>query len=192
MDETQASNHRDGVEAPEDTTFPRATVTRIMHRVLPRNTKIPVDAKEAMDKCVTEFAAMVMSAAMHECRRDRRLTVTGDDLILGMSNLGFDDCVGPLTEYLRRYRESVGIVKRGRQTDLMPRQQLSAAAAGDEEAPPPSPGLTLQLAPPSVHDVTELGFDTDVYAVWQAVRAPAPAAAAGTSRMPPPPPAADE
>ncbi|KAJ1259009.1 hypothetical protein BS78_10G120400 [Paspalum vaginatum] len=179
--------------APEDTTFPRATVTRIMHQVLPRNTKVPVDAKEAMDKCVTEFAAIVMSAAMHECRRDRRLTVTGDDLILGMSNLGFDDYVGPLTEYLRRYRESVGIVPRGRQTAMMALQQLSAAAA-EEETPPPSPGLlTLQLAPSSVRDVTELGLDTDVYAVWRATRAPALAAAAGTSRMPPPPPpTADE
>ena len=183
-----------GTEATtEDTTFPIVTLTRIMHQQMPRNAKIPVDAKEAMDKCVTEFAGIVMRAAMHECRRDRRWTVTGEDLIFGMSNLGFDDYVGPLTEYLRRYRESEGVVPRGRQTGLMALQQLSAPAAAEEEAPPPpSPDLlTLQLAPPSVRDVTELGFDTDVYAVWRAARAPPPAAA-GTLRMPLPPLAADE
>ena len=46
---------------------------------------------------------------------------------------------------------------------------------------PPPPGLDLQLGPPQVRDVTELGPHADVCAVWRAADA---AAAAGTLQAP--------
>ncbi|CAN6221635.1 unnamed protein product [Urochloa humidicola] len=181
MEQIQANNRDDveGKEAPEGCTIPKAILTRMMRQAMPGNSKIGADAKEAMDQCVAEFAAVIMRAATQECRRDHRLTITGDDLIVGLRNLGFDDYAGPLAENLRRYREFEGTLPRGRHT-MMPPPPVPAAAAATVEAQPPTSGLTLQLSPPPLGDVTELGLHTDVYAVWRGAAPPADA-----SQMPP-------
>ncbi|RLM55567.1 nuclear transcription factor Y subunit B-1-like [Panicum miliaceum] len=67
-----------------------------------------------MDLCVAEFAKVLARAAMQECRRDRRLTITGDDLIIGMRSLGFYNYAGPLNRHLSCYRESEGTMPQGR------------------------------------------------------------------------------
>ncbi|OEL30378.1 hypothetical protein BAE44_0008602 [Dichanthelium oligosanthes] len=108
-----------------------------------------------MDQCVAEFSTVVMRAPKVECRRDRRQTITGDDLIVGMRSLGFDDYVGPLTEYLRRYRESEG-QRRSRRSAMPPPAPALVAPTTEAEALPLPPGLTLQLVPPSLRDVTEM------------------------------------
>ncbi|CAN6207939.1 unnamed protein product [Urochloa humidicola] len=182
MDQNNESkdHHDEGTEASnKEPKIPRVTVARIMRHATPPDSKITTDAKEAVTQCVAEFNAVVIHAAVEECRRDSRTTVTGDDLILALKNLGFDDYVEPLTLFLHRYREIEG---------NNPRARHSTMASLEAPAPvaPSSPDLTLQLAPPSVHDITELGVNDDVYAVWRRGAAPA----AGTSQAPPP--AADD
>nr|XP_034591695.1 nuclear transcription factor Y subunit B-1-like [Setaria viridis] len=181
--DNQPKNHQDGAtEAPEERKIPRATVARIMRKATPPNSKIGADAKEAVDQCLVEFAAFITQVAAEECRRDKRTTVTGDDLILAFKNLGFDDYVGPLTLYLHRYREIEGNMPRARHSTMRSQGAPPAPAALTvEAAAAPSSGLTLQLGPPSVPDVTELGLHADVYAVWRGAAAPA---AAGTSQAP--------
>jgi histone H3/H4 len=171
-------------EAPEEHKIPRVIVARIMRKAIPPNSKIGADAKEAMDQCLAEFAAFITQVAVEECRRDKRTTVTGDDLILAFKSLGFDDYVGPLTLYLHRYRKIGGNMPRARHSTMArasapPVDDLMVEAAA--VAPPPG-SLNLQLGPPALPDVTELGLHADVYAVWRGA-APAPApAAAGTSQ----------
>jgi len=140
----------------------------------PPNSKITSDAKEAVDNCLVEFCAVFIAAAVEECRRDKRTTVTGDDLILALTNLGFEDYVRPLALYLRRYREIEGNRPRARHSSMAAQDLMDPAV--EVVAPPPPPDPTLQLEPASVPDVTELGLHGDVYAVWRA----AAAAAAGT------------
>lgn len=159
--------------------FPTTVVTRIMRLALPPHlhAKIAGDAKDAIDWCVAEFAAVVTRQAAQVCKEDRRSILTGDDLISAMGRLGFDDYVGPLAAYLRRYRESGDTVPRGRQPEQSPAalgraQEAPAAAVTTVEMPPPS-GFALGRPP---CDVTELGLHTDVYAVWFGA-----AAAASTS-----------
>ncbi|KAF8723762.1 hypothetical protein HU200_021735 [Digitaria exilis] len=154
-----------------------------MREAMPGNSKIAADAAEAMDKCVAEFTAVVTRAAREECRRDHRVIVTGDDLIVALGNLGFHDYVGPLNGYLLGYRESVGTMPRGWHTLRPPPETGTPAPPVTVEAetqPPPSPIiLTLQLGPPSVGDPTEIGLHTDVYSVWHREAPPS------TSQMPP-------
>ena len=146
----------------------------------PPNSTITGDAKEAVDNCLVEFCAVLIAAAVEECRQDKRTTVTGDDLILALANLGFEDYVRPLALYLRRYREIEGNRPRARHSSMAAAQGPTAPVEV-EALPPPSPEPTLQLEPPpSVRDVTELGLHGDVYAVWRA----AAAAAAGTMQAP--------
>ena len=62
-----------------------------------------MDAKETMDQCIMQFFAALTRAAMQECRQDRRLTITGNNLIVGFASLGLVDYVQLMTEYLCLY-----------------------------------------------------------------------------------------
>ncbi|RLN11971.1 nuclear transcription factor Y subunit B-1-like [Panicum miliaceum] len=108
----------------------------------PPDSKITGDAKEAVDNCLVEFCAVFIAAAVEECRRDKRTTVTGDDLILALNNLGFEDYVRPLAVYLRRFREVEGNRPRARHSSMA---ALDPTAPAVEALQPPSPDPTLQL-----------------------------------------------
>ena len=97
---------------------------------MPPNSKIAGDAKEAVDNCLAEFSAVLIRAAVEDCRQDRRTTVTGDDLILALSNLGFDDSVRLLALYLRRYREIEGSRPRARHTLMVALEHPTAPGGG--------------------------------------------------------------
>ncbi|KAL6596574.1 hypothetical protein ACP70R_047217 [Stipagrostis hirtigluma subsp. patula] len=183
MEGASTNKNINAVEAADGAvTIPTAILKRIMRRALPPGTKIAGDAREAVDRCVAEFAAALRSEAAQESRRQRRVTVTGDDLVAAMDSLGFEDYVGPLAEFLRRYREAEGTAPRGRRA-----AQPAPAAAAVMDAPPPpppppsqGPALGHRPAQPPC-DVTELGLHADVYAVWRG----AADAGASSSQMPP-------
>ena len=115
--------------APEEHRIPRATVARIMRHGSPPNSTITGDAKEAVANCLVEFCAVLIAAAVEECRQDKRTTVTGDDLILALANLGFEDYVRPLALYLRRYREIEGNRPRARHSSIAGANPAAGAAA---------------------------------------------------------------
>ena len=48
--------------------------------------------------------------------QEKRKTITGEDLIWAMGNLGFDNYLDPLKVYLHRYRESMKGDKSTRKT----------------------------------------------------------------------------
>ena len=68
----------------------------IMRHGSPPNSKITSDAMKAIENCLVEFCAVFVTAAAEKCRRDKRTTVTGDYLILALTNHGFEEYVRPL------------------------------------------------------------------------------------------------
>ncbi|KAI4338515.1 hypothetical protein MLD38_023564 [Melastoma candidum] len=88
--------------------LPIANVGRIMKQILPPNAKVSKEAKETMQECVSEFISFVTSEASDKCKKERRKTVSGDDICTAMSALGFDDYAGASRRYLHRYRELEG------------------------------------------------------------------------------------
>eukprot|EP00887_Chlorella_sp_A99_P007713 scaffold20.g7713.t1 len=90
----------------QDRFLPIANIGRIMKKALPANAKISKDAKETMQECVSEFISFITSEASDRCQREKRKTVTGDDLLWAMTTLGFDEYVEPLKLYLLKFRES--------------------------------------------------------------------------------------
>lgn len=88
--------------------LPIANISRIMRRALPANAKLAKDAKECVQECVTEFIGFITSEASDRCLKERRKTISGDDLIGALTTLGFDSYVEPLKVYLHRYRELEG------------------------------------------------------------------------------------
>lgn len=59
-----------------------------------------------MQECVSEFISFVTSEASEKCHKERRKTVTSEDICWAMNTLGFDDYASPLRRYVERYRES--------------------------------------------------------------------------------------
>ncbi|KAJ4965916.1 hypothetical protein NE237_017765 [Protea cynaroides] len=91
-----------------DRFLPIANVGRIMKKVIPGNGKVSKDAKETVQECVSEFISFVTGEASDKCRREKRKTINGDDIIWAITTLGFENYVNPLKLYLLKYREMEG------------------------------------------------------------------------------------
>ncbi|KAL6999115.1 hypothetical protein U1Q18_000279 [Sarracenia purpurea var. burkii] len=86
--------------------MPIANIIRIMRTVLPPHAKIADDAKETVQQCVSEFIGFVTGEANDRCHREQRKTITAEDILWAMANLGFENYIEPLTLFLNRYRET--------------------------------------------------------------------------------------
>ncbi|XP_047050654.1 nuclear transcription factor Y subunit B-2-like [Lolium rigidum] len=117
----------------QDCLMPIANVTRIMRRVLPPNAKISDDAKELIQDCVSEFISFVTGEANERCHAEHRKTVTAEDVVWAMDNLGFDDYVMPLTAFLQRMR--------GREAGV----GAAAGAQAQHVATAPGNGVQVQM-----------------------------------------------
>ncbi|CAN0910611.1 Nuclear transcription factor Y subunit B-6 [Linum grandiflorum] len=91
-------------QGEEECYMPTANITRIMRQILPDNSKITDDAKQAVTKSVSEFIRLITGEANDRCQSEQRRTVTADDLICSMYNMGFDDYARTLSLYLAKYR----------------------------------------------------------------------------------------
>uniref|UniRef100_A0ACD5ZQT6 Uncharacterized protein n=1 Tax=Avena sativa TaxID=4498 RepID=A0ACD5ZQT6_AVESA len=105
-----------------------------MRRAIPPNGKIHKDAKEAVQELVSEFIAFITSEASDKCKREKRETMTGDDLLWAMATLGFENYIEPLKLYLQKYREWC---RRERMADA---PASPVAAGGSHDGGSPSAG----------------------------------------------------
>ncbi|XP_050505958.1 nuclear transcription factor Y subunit beta [Diabrotica virgifera virgifera] len=111
---TDDSNHdgdKCGVPLREQDRFlPIANVAKIMKKAIPDagriTNKIAKDARECVQECVSEFISFITSEASDRCHMEKRKTINGEDILVAMSTLGFDNYVEPLKIYLQKYREA--------------------------------------------------------------------------------------
>ncbi|KAK1392643.1 CCAAT-box binding factor HAP3 [Heracleum sosnowskyi] len=92
----------------QDGFLPIANISRIMKKGIPQNGKIAKDSKEFVQECVSEFVSFITSEASNKCKKEKRKTINGDDLLWAMSLLGFEHYIDHLRGYLLRYREGDG------------------------------------------------------------------------------------
>ncbi|MQM06586.1 hypothetical protein Taro_039411 [Colocasia esculenta] len=90
----------------QDWHLPIANVGRIMKKSLPANAKISKEAKGVIQECVSEFIGFITGEASDKCRREKRKTINGDDLLWAMTTLGFESYAMPLKTYMDKYRET--------------------------------------------------------------------------------------
>ncbi|ETN77804.1 hypothetical protein NECAME_10784 [Necator americanus] len=96
---------RHGNPIPDQERFlPIANVARVMKRMIPSSGKIAKDAKECVQECVSEFISFITSEANDKCLSEKRKTISADDLLEAITNMGFDNYVAPLQLFLERYR----------------------------------------------------------------------------------------
>lgn len=101
----EASDNRSNNPIPDQERFlPIANVARVMKRMIPSSGKIAKDAKECVQECVSEFISFITSEANDKCLSEKRKTISADDLLDAITNMGFDNYVAPLQLFLDRYR----------------------------------------------------------------------------------------
>ncbi|XP_058728516.1 nuclear transcription factor Y subunit B-1-like isoform X1 [Vicia villosa] len=87
----------------EEIHMPIKNVTKIMQQAIPPDGIISKDAKESTQLCVTEFMNIVTNEANERCKAESRKIIRGEDLIWAMDKLGFEDYVGPLLLFHKKY-----------------------------------------------------------------------------------------
>ncbi|KKZ66427.1 nuclear transcription Y subunit beta [[Emmonsia] crescens] len=102
---SQAQGQDDFEVKEQDKWLPTANVTRVMRAALPENAKITKEAKECMQKCVSEFISFITSEASEKCQGEKRKTVNGEDILSAMNSLGFENYEEALKLYLEKYWE---------------------------------------------------------------------------------------
>ncbi|VDM56108.1 unnamed protein product [Angiostrongylus costaricensis] len=97
----EASDTRSNNPIPDQERFlPIANVARVMKRMIPSSGKIAKDAKECVQECVSEFISFITSEANDKCLSEKRKTISADDLLDAITNMGFDNYVAPLQLFL--------------------------------------------------------------------------------------------
>lgn len=91
----------------QDRFLPIANVGRMMKLAIPTGGKMSKDAKECMQECASEFISFITSEAAERCLKEKRKTVTGEDILFAMATLGFDNYIEPLKNFLTKYKENV-------------------------------------------------------------------------------------
>ena len=91
----------------EDENLPLSNISKIMKKYLDPSTKISKEAKELVEESVTEFICFLTSEASDKCKREKRKTINGEDIITVMKQLGFDNYAVILQIYFYKYRKSI-------------------------------------------------------------------------------------
>lgn len=89
----------------QDRWLPINNVARLMKNTLPPSAKVSKDAKECMQECVSELISFVTSEASDRCAADKRKTINGEDILISLHALGFENYAEVLKIYLAKYRQ---------------------------------------------------------------------------------------
>lgn len=60
---------------------------------------------EGCDVCVCILLDSLCPRAAERCLKEKRKTVTGEDILFAMATLGFDNYIEPLKNFLTKYKE---------------------------------------------------------------------------------------
>eukprot|EP00210_Caulerpa_lentillifera_P005256 g5023.t1 len=77
------------------------------------------------------FINQVTSAANNVCRESKRTTISGEDILTALRNLGFDELIPQLSEFLEEFRMEVK-EKNRKKAEI--KQQKEEAATKEREA----------------------------------------------------------
>jgi histone H3/H4 len=143
----------------QDRFLPINNVSRVMRNAIPRNGKVSKDAKECMQECVSEFVSFITSEAADRCSQEKRKTLTGDDILFAMANLGFDNYIEPMKLYLQKTREYMKVEKTVAPS-VADQRTLMQDSTGDVTSHPvlteETTSLILQPPPPPSSSISPL------------------------------------
>ncbi|KAL7746870.1 negative cofactor 2 transcription regulator complex subunit ncb2 [Sorochytrium milnesiophthora] len=128
----------DAATVDDELCLPRATVTKLVHEMLPPDMSIAKETRDLLIDCCTEFIHLVSSEANDICEKEARKTIAPEHVISALQALGFDSFVAEVKESWDEHRHSQkDREKRNKKLgmdDMTPEEALAAQQAMFEQA----------------------------------------------------------
>ena len=87
-------------ERPEDLNLPNAVITRIIKDALPDGVAVSKEARSAMAKAASVFVLYATSTANSLAQKNKKKTVSAQDVLNALEEMEFNNFVEPLKESL--------------------------------------------------------------------------------------------
>ncbi|XP_076331790.1 DNA polymerase epsilon subunit 3-like [Tachypleus tridentatus] len=91
-------------ERPEDFNLPTSVITRIVKDALPEGVNVSKEAKSALSKAASVFVLYATTCANNFTLKDKRKTLSGNDVLAAVQDMEFDMFLEPLQENLNALR----------------------------------------------------------------------------------------
>lgn len=87
-------------DRPEDLNLPNAVITRIIKDSLPEGVAIAKEARSAIAKAASVFILFTTSSANNLAQKNKKKTVSAQDVFNALKEMEFDKFIEPLQESL--------------------------------------------------------------------------------------------
>jgi len=91
-------------EKPEDLNLPTAVITRMVKEVLPEGINISKEARAAISKSASVFVLYATSCANNLAQKNKRKTLTANDVMDALDEMEFPSFLEPLKESLDAFK----------------------------------------------------------------------------------------
>jgi len=91
-------------EKPEDLNLPTAVITRMVKEVLPEGINISKEARAAISKSASVFVLYATSCANNLAQKNKRKTLTANDVMDALDEMEFPTFLEPLKESLDAFK----------------------------------------------------------------------------------------
>ncbi|XP_064109809.1 LOW QUALITY PROTEIN: DNA polymerase epsilon subunit 3-like [Macrobrachium nipponense] len=94
-------------EKPEDLNLPNAVITRLIKDSLPEGIVVAKEARSAIARAASVFVLYTTSTANNLAQKNKKKTVSAQDIFNAMKEMEFEKFVEPLQESLDLYKKSM-------------------------------------------------------------------------------------
>lgn len=94
-------------EKPEDLNLPNAVITRLIKDSLPEGIVVAKEARSAIARAASVFVLYTTSTANNLAQKNKKKTVSAQDVFNAMKEMEFEKFVEPLQESLELYKKSM-------------------------------------------------------------------------------------
>lgn len=103
----------------EDLSLPRATVQKILTEILPRDTCLSKEAREALIECCINFIMIVATESNDIAEQDLKKTISTDHVINALRTLGFEHYIPVLEEFVESCRNNAKIKEKRKESKFV-------------------------------------------------------------------------
>lgn len=103
----------------EDLSLPRATVQKILTEILPSDTCLSKEAREALIECCINFIMIVATESNDIAEQDLKKTISTDHVINALRTLGFEHYIPVLEEFVESCRNNAKIKEKRKESKFV-------------------------------------------------------------------------
>ncbi|KAI8818600.1 histone-fold-containing protein [Fimicolochytrium jonesii] len=92
--------------ADEELSLPKATVTKLIHEMMPPDVVCAKETRDLIADCCVEFIHLISSEANEQCEKENKKTIAGEHVIKALQELGFGSYVPEVQEAFDEHNKS--------------------------------------------------------------------------------------